>query len=164
MPRHYGSSLQGMRRPPGWPRGPIHLHAFNSAADLRNMRKLLGLTQAQLAELSKFSRQAVYYHEGKKGRVDGHAPRAFRDVFEANGYHVPRYGEPAVTIPAKPPKYLCLARTAEGPCRRHAGASGRCELHGGLSTGPKTPEGRARIAEAQRKRHAAHRLQVEAGA
>lgn len=28
----------------------------------------------------------------------------------------------------------------------------RCRMHGGLSTGPKTPEGRARIAEAQRRR------------
>ncbi|MEX5579145.1 HGGxSTG domain-containing protein [Pseudophaeobacter sp. A-200-2] len=28
----------------------------------------------------------------------------------------------------------------------------RCRLHGGASTGPKTAEGRARIAEAQRKR------------
>jgi hypothetical protein len=28
----------------------------------------------------------------------------------------------------------------------------RCRLHGGLSTGPKTPEGRERIAAAQRKR------------
>jgi hypothetical protein len=31
------------------------------------------------------------------------------------------------------------------------------KFHGGLSTGPKTPEGRARIAEAQRKRWAAWR-------
>jgi hypothetical protein len=28
----------------------------------------------------------------------------------------------------------------------------RCRLHGGLSTGPKTQEGRERIAEAQRQR------------
>jgi hypothetical protein len=30
--------------------------------------------------------------------------------------------------------------------------NGRCKLHGGLSTGPRTAEGRARIAEAQRRR------------
>ncbi|MEO0749941.1 MAG: HGGxSTG domain-containing protein [Pseudomonadota bacterium] len=30
----------------------------------------------------------------------------------------------------------------------------RCRPHGGLSTGPKTEEGRRRIAEAQRKRWA----------
>jgi len=28
----------------------------------------------------------------------------------------------------------------------------RCRLHGGLSTGPQTPEGKARIAAAQRER------------
>ncbi|WP_425514031.1 HGGxSTG domain-containing protein [Aureimonas phyllosphaerae] len=28
----------------------------------------------------------------------------------------------------------------------------RCRMHGGLSTGPKTAEGRTRIAEAQRRR------------
>lgn len=32
------------------------------------------------------------------------------------------------------------------------GPSGRCRNHGGLSTGPKTPEGRARIAAAARAR------------
>ena len=30
--------------------------------------------------------------------------------------------------------------------------NGKCKLHGGLSTGPKTEEGRARIAAAQRAR------------
>lgn len=34
----------------------------------------------------------------------------------------------------------------------------RCRLHGGLSTGPKTAEGRARIAEVQRKKWEAWRL------
>ncbi|MFI0435968.1 MAG: HGGxSTG domain-containing protein [Parachlamydiaceae bacterium] len=34
------------------------------------------------------------------------------------------------------------------PCRQPAMANGRCRLHGGLSTGPKTPEGKqqARLA------------------
>jgi len=31
--------------------------------------------------------------------------------------------------------------------------NGRCKFHGGLSTGPNTPEGRAKIAEIQRERH-----------
>jgi hypothetical protein len=30
--------------------------------------------------------------------------------------------------------------------------NGRCRMHGGLSTGPKTPEGRWRIAESNRSR------------
>ena len=40
---------------------------------------------------------------------------------------------------------LCLAKTRSGaPCQKHpiAGRT-RCRLHGGLSTGPKTPEGKA---------------------
>jgi hypothetical protein len=34
---------------------------------------------------------------------------------------------------------------AGGTCRCPAMRNGRCRLHGGLSTGPKTQEGRARI-------------------
>ena len=40
---------------------------------------------------------------------------------------------------------LCLAKTRSGaPCQKHpiAGRT-RCRLHGGLSTGPKTEEGKA---------------------
>ena len=44
------------------------------------------------------------------------------------------------------------------PCQmRPIPWSHRCRLHGGLSTGPRTAEGRARIAEAQRRRWAAWR-------
>lgn len=39
-----------------------------------------------------------------------------------------------------------------GTCQAPALRNGRCKLHGGKSTGPKTPEGRARIAAAQRAR------------
>jgi transcriptional regulator with XRE-family HTH domain len=60
--------------------------------------------------------------------------------------------------PVAKPK--CGARTRRGaPCQRKALPNGRCKFHGGLSTGPKTPEGRARVAEAQRKRWAAWREQ-----
>ncbi len=50
----------------------------------------------------------------------------------------------------------CNARTRVGyPCKllSEPGKT-RCKFHGGKSTGPKTPEGKARIAEAQRKRWA----------
>lgn len=41
----------------------------------------------------------------------------------------------------------CGARTRAGtPCkRRDIYFSGRCRLHGGLSTGPRTPEGKRRV-------------------
>src|SRR3954453_9163769 len=44
----------------------------------------------------------------------------------------------------------CGARTRAGtPCRSPAMGNGRCRLHGGLSTGPRTPEGLARLAQAR---------------
>ena len=47
----------------------------------------------------------------------------------------------------------CDARTRSGGlCRKYPIAGKRrCRLHGGLSTGPKTREGKARIAAAQLK-------------
>lgn len=38
--------------------------------------------------------------------------------------------------------------------------NGRCNLHGGMSTGPRTQEGRQRIAEAQRERWRNWRMQT----
>jgi hypothetical protein len=38
------------------------------------------------------------------------------------------------------------------PCQAKALANGRCKNHGGLSTGPKTLLGRAKVAEATRQR------------
>ena len=39
----------------------------------------------------------------------------------------------------------CRAKTRLGrPCRRKGLANGRCRNHGGMSTGPKSPEGKLR--------------------
>jgi hypothetical protein len=52
----------------------------------------------------------------------------------------------------------CGARTRRGTsCLRKARKNGRCPNHGGMSTGPKTPQGRERIAAVQRRRWAAWR-------
>ena len=59
-----------------------------------------------------------------------------------------------------PESELCGARTRAGwPCRgipvwRPRGKPGRarCRMHGGISTGPKTPEGCAAIAASNRQR------------
>ena len=57
---------------------------------------------------------------------------------------------------------LCGARTRAGrPCharcvwdyQRQAPRNGRCRMHGGCSTGPKTPEGQQRAIEAMQKGH-----------
>lgn len=40
---------------------------------------------------------------------------------------------------------LCGAKTRKGtPCKALALPNGRCRFHGGCSTGPKSPEGKAR--------------------
>jgi hypothetical protein len=38
------------------------------------------------------------------------------------------------------------AKSTGLPCKRFAGPNGRCKLHGGRSTGPKTAEGKRRSA------------------
>src|SRR5438874_13713175 len=61
--------------------------------------------------------------------------------------------------PRRKDRPRCGAKTRAGrPCRmRVEFGKTRCRLHGGLSTGPKTEAGRARIAEAQRRRWRAYR-------
>nr|WP_305792587.1 MULTISPECIES: HGGxSTG domain-containing protein [unclassified Aliiroseovarius] len=61
----------------------------------------------------------------------------------------------------KSPQNLCGASTRKGaPCKANAlPGKARCRFHGGASTGPKTPEGRERIAEAQRQRWAKWRAE-----
>ncbi len=50
----------------------------------------------------------------------------------------------------------CGAKTRKGqPCRCKAlPGKRRCKFHGGMSTGPRTPEGKAKVAEATRLRWA----------
>lgn len=54
----------------------------------------------------------------------------------------------------EPASVPCGAKTrAGGPCKKPpVPGKRRCRLHGGLSTGPKTPEGRAKCANAARNR------------
>lgn len=58
---------------------------------------------------------------------------------------------PLTTIPIPPELYglACGARTRAGtPCkRRDIYLNCRCKFHGGLSTGPTTPEGKKRAAK-----------------
>jgi len=52
--------------------------------------------------------------------------------------------------PSKAPR--CGARTRQGtPCRGPAMRNGRCRMHGGASTGPRTPEGLERSRKARWK-------------
>ena len=46
------------------------------------------------------------------------------------------------------------ARSTGNPCQAKAMTNGKCKNHGGMSTGPKTQEGRDAIAQATRQRMA----------
>jgi ribosomal protein L32 len=55
-----------------------------------------------------------------------------------------------VTMPMAHACARCGARTRAGtPCRSPAMRNGRCRMHGGLSTGPTSPEGLARLVQAR---------------
>ncbi len=65
----------------------------------------------------------------------------------------PRLRPPARLAQPKREHGKCGSQTRrKTPCQRKALANGRCANHGGLSSGPKTPDGRRRISEVQRAR------------
>ena len=56
------------------------------------------------------------------------------------------------TLPLAQAVPRCGARNRKGnPCRAPAMASGRCQMHGGKSTGPRTAEGLERMRRAKTK-------------
>jgi hypothetical protein len=67
-----------------------------------------------------------------------------------DGGDVVRSGKPR-NDPNLAPRCGAKARTTGLGCRAPAMANGRCRMHGGGSTGPRTPEGLARLAAAHTK-------------
>jgi len=148
---------------------------------LRETRCAAGLSRRALAEVCGLHTDTIRYWEGK-ARVDlrGHAPGIIlvalglghlsqRGLYPAELLAASRIGDFSRTTrardgvlpafspsPSKGPCVRCAALTRKGtPCRAKAlPGKTRCKFHGGASTGPRTAEGRARIAEAQRKRWA----------
>lgn len=148
---------------------------------LAERRMAAGYTQTDLARLVGCGRHAVSYWETKTAlslrwgvpnkiaeqlgiplpsrnpTANPTACRIFSTVrARANhGVLAPSSGNP---VTSRSPH--CSAKTRAGhPCkRRPEPGRKRCPNHGGKSTGPKTPEGRERIAEAQRKRWAEYRF------
>ncbi len=70
-----------------------------------------------------------------------------------------------VDIEQKRERGLCGAKCRTGePCTmRVVIGKRRCRLHGGLSTGARTSDGRARLAESNRRRAEKRRLEIERG-
>lgn len=158
-----------------------------TGAELRAYRKAAGLTQIELALRAKVSRHAVQYWERKPGIKPWEAtPRRFGEILGLP-YFVTPYARTRAwglswqqrmeaqieaTIAAAMAdqrsreaamkarrRIVCGARTRKGGACLNKSEPGkqRCKFHGGKSTGPKTAEGKARIAEAQRMRWAKYR-------
>jgi transcriptional regulator with XRE-family HTH domain len=154
---------------------PVTTKPRMTGSELKHARKARGLSRRALADLAGLHPDSIWYWE-RKTRVDlrGYAPdRILRalglgdllkhrssgapgeflhTVTRARGGLLPQQG-----ISLRPKR--CGAQTRKGtPCRAKAlPGKTRCKFHGGASTGPRTAEGKARIAEAQRKRWAAWR-------
>jgi len=152
-----------------------------SGQDLAAFRQAVGLTQTALAQAAGLSRHTVRRWE-QKAVVDVERstferligvlmppsqPRLRGAIARTRGdrviYHLQQRVLGACWLAqeqadrASNGSVLCGARTRKGqPCRNMSEPGRRrCKFHGGRSTGPRTPEGRARIAEAQRRRWAA---------
>jgi hypothetical protein len=71
---------------------------------------------------------------------------------KAKGNPVDRLPDWRITLPLAQASPRCGARTRSGSaCKSPGMSNGRCRLHGGLSTGPRTPEGLERMRRANTK-------------
>lgn len=153
--------------------------------NLRVARRIAGLPRRALAELCGLHPDSIRYWEGKP-RVDlcGYAPDlilkalglghlSLRGVYPSERFLESSFGIMRSSVRARDrvlescylpcfrePRARCGAKTRKGtPCKgKPTSSKSRCKFHGGASTGPRTLEGRARIAEAQCKRWAAWRV------
>lgn len=146
--------------------------------ELQQYRMLRCLTQSELARLAGLHINSIKRLEQFHSR---HVPKSSKYAMEhvayvlgipdAQAHHasVDRSSfkgtifEPHIARASwghlKSSRSKCGAKTRKGtPCQAPAlNRNGRCKLHGGLSTGPRTPEGRARSSEGSRRWHARRR-------
>ncbi|MFD0982826.1 HGGxSTG domain-containing protein [Tropicimonas aquimaris] len=150
--------------------------------DLKNARREMRWSQRELAQRAGVDRTTVHYWEAKAeidnrswaiGRIaDALGWRDFqtliartliartrhgvldRDKETANLNRLYSGSKGNILHGACNQRVACGAKTRKGtPCKAQSEpGKKRCRFHGGMSTGPKTEEGRLRIAEAQRKR------------
>lgn len=132
-----------------------------TGGDLAYCRRAAGLSQAELGEMIGCGRHAISYWETKAIVPLAHGvPRKLGQLFRADLPHFSMptaracHGVLSFTAPTNAARTRCNAKTRDGhPCRaKSEPGRARCRLHGGLSTGPKSAEGRERIATAQRQR------------
>lgn len=165
--------------PASWKGAALPDDAPRTGPALKAARKAAGLSRRALAELCGLHPDSIRYWE-RKDRIDPHG-HACRLIFAALGIPQPQriYRTVRDTLREKALGHFpritrarggvlqrtgnCGARTRKGtPCRaKPLPGKSRCKFHGGASTGPRTPEGKTRIAIAQRQRWAAWRASVK---
>jgi hypothetical protein len=125
---------------------------------LKAMRALAGWSQRELARQAGVHVQTVKYWE-RQSFICGHAPDRFWEAFERAGIGWPdNLNDLSTRLMRVPEQHQTSARCGAMTRRGTACAAkplagkNRCKFHGGMSTGPRSEEGKARIADAQRRR------------
>lgn len=161
-----------------------------TGAELAAIRKAAGLSQTELAQRAGIGRHAVSYWECKS-QVDRCAwglcrmagVLALPDVPERHSAPIDWAARREAALSTQDAAFVamvarlkarsdavtatrrvrCGAKTRKGtPCRmKSEPGKRRCKFHGGKSTGARTSEGKARIAEAQRRRWSEWRAKRE---
>ena len=162
-------------------RGKMVLHLDISSSELKAERKAKGYSQTELAELAGVSRSTVSDWENRRGQLHasiglfqildklGILEGLKRQHAHGRGWGVTN--QQAVSQEktleneyfwfkekskerTNNLRVQCLAKTRKGrPCLLMSEAGRRrCKFHGGMSSGPRTSEGKERIAEAQKLR------------
>lgn len=157
-----------------------------TGAELRTARKAARMTQADLAKRVGVTRDTIRYWEAKPlirrfgtgarmaealglrihwqsnaragGWGDSWCVKADAEAEALFAAYLARTKARQAQAAARL-RVICGAKTRKGGACRNKSEPGkrRCKFHGGKSTGAKTPEGKARIAEAQRRRWASVR-------
>src|SRR5262245_45330918 len=135
--------LLGLHRPAG--SAAPHLRAQQEAARMAGLFARLGDGFGRAVVLRARRPAAALEDSARHAAPGGPAPSApTPKLYAAPGAARGRLknGNPSGDYLKSP---RCGARTrAGGCCRQPAMANGRCRMHGGLSTGPRIPEGLAR--------------------
>ncbi len=141
-PGHWSGRHADLRRPVEGPGKPIYAAT----------RTILGLWNPASAPLFREAPKDPIHREPRAPAIAPPPPSPQEPMHREEAAARPagplRNGNPRGNPNLAP---RCGARTRLGcPCRGPAMQNGRCRMHGGAATGPKTAEGRARIAAARR--------------
>lgn len=115
---------------------------------------LLTIPPEELKHADPFLQRVYYAVTGPSQATYRRELEALADPAAFAWLEDPRTGELALCRRPKKLRRRCGATCRDGQACRARVVPGRkrCRLHGGLSTGPKTAEGRARIADSNRRR------------